>query len=158
MNRLLLTSVIIFGMIVSVAEAKPGSAVPYVKQAAAHYGVPLSVALRVCKIESNCNCRVRRGRAGEIGPMQVLPRTARGIGMSLKGCKNQVFAGVKYLKMALRAGGVWKYNQGVGAKRKSRAARKYEVLVRGASTSFKSRSRRTYKKRRQRQNFNNENR
>lgn len=140
----------------SVAQAKPGSAVPYVKQAAAKYGVPVNLAIRVCMVESRCNCRVRRGRAGEIGPMQVKPRTARGIGMSLKGCKNQVYAGVKYLRMAIRAGGVWKYNQGVGAKRKSRAAARYEAKVRGASTRVKysKKTRRTTYKRSRRQNFN----
>ena len=111
----------------SAAEAR--SAIPYVKQAAKHYGVPVSTAIKVCMVESRCRCNVRRGRHGEIGPMQVLPRTARGIRMSLKGCKNQVYAGVKYLRMALRAGGVWKYNQGTGAKRKSRAGAKYERMV-----------------------------
>jgi soluble lytic murein transglycosylase-like protein len=116
----------------SAAEAR--SAIPYVKQAAKHYGVPVSTAIKVCMVESRCRCNVRRGRAGEIGPMQVLPRTARGIRMSLKGCKNQVYAGVKYLRMALRAGGVWKYNQGTGAKRKSRAGAKYERMVRNART------------------------
>jgi soluble lytic murein transglycosylase-like protein len=116
----------------SAAEAR--SAIPYVKQAAIHYGVPVSTAIKVCMVESRCRCNVRRGAAGEIGPMQVLPRTARGIRMSLKGCKNQVYAGVKYLRMALRAGGVWKYNQGTGAKRKTRAGAKYERMVRNART------------------------
>jgi len=116
----------------SAAEAK--SAIPYVKQAARHYGVPVSTAIKVCMVESRCRWNVRRGRHGEIGPMQVLPRTARGIRMSLKGCKNQVYAGVKYLRMALRSGGVWKYNQGTGAKRKSRAGAKYERMVRNART------------------------
>lgn len=114
----------------STAEAR--SAIPYVKQAARHYGVPVSTAIKVCMVESRCRCNVRRGAAGEIGPMQVLPRTARGIKMSLKGCKNQVYSGVKYLSMALRAGGVWKYNQGTSAKRKSRSGAKYERLVRNA--------------------------
>lgn len=114
----------------SVAEAR--TAIPFVKQAAKHYGVPVRTAIKVCMVESRCKCNVRRGRHGEIGPMQVLPRTARSMGMSLKGCKNQVYAGVKYLRMALRAGGVWKYNQGTGAKRKSRAGAKYERLVRNA--------------------------
>ena len=124
--------VIFVSLIIMTGVAEARSAIPFVKQAAKHYGVPVSTAIKVCMVESRCRCNVRRGRHGEIGPMQVLPRTARGMGMSLKGCKNQVYAGVKYLRMALRAGGVWKYNQGVGAKRKSRAGAKYERLVRNA--------------------------
>lgn len=115
-----------------IEAAEAGSASAYVREAARHYGVSSTIALKVCMVESGCRCNIRRGRHGEIGPMQVLPRTARGIGMSLKGCKNQVYAGVKYLRMALRAGGVWKYNQGIGAKRKSRAGAKYERLVQNA--------------------------
>lgn len=145
-------------MTMFIGSAYAGSAVPYVKEAAAKYGVPVSVALRVCKVESGCRCNVRRGAAGEIGPMQVKPATARGIGMSLKGCKNQVYAGVKYLQMAIRAGGVWKYNQGVGAKRKSKAARKYERLVANANTRFKSSRTRTRKSSVVRRNFNRDTR
>jgi soluble lytic murein transglycosylase-like protein len=120
---------ILFSLVIMSSAAEARSAIPYVKQAARHYGVPVSTAIKVCMVESRCRCNVRRGRAGEIGPMQVLPRTARGIRMSLKGCKNQVYAGVKYLRMALRSGGVWKYNQGTGAKRKSKAGAKYERMV-----------------------------
>ena len=125
---------ILFSLVIMSSAAEARSAIPYVKQAAAHYGVPMTTALKVCMVESGCRCNVRRGRHGEIGPMQVLPRTARGIGMSLSGCKNQVYAGMKYLRMAIRAGGVWKYNQGIGAKRKSKAGAKYERLVRNART------------------------
>ena len=125
---------ILFSLVIMSGAAEAKSAIPYVKQAAKHYGVPVSTAIKVCMVESRCRCNVRRGRHGEISPMQVLPRTARGIRMSLKGCKNQVYAGVKYLRMALRSGGVWKYNQGTGAKRKSRAGAKYERMVRNART------------------------
>lgn len=118
------------------AHTGPGSAAEIVKKAAKKYGVPVIIALKVCKVESNCNCGVRRGAAGEIGPMQVKPATARGIGMSLKGCTNQVYAGVKYLKMALDRGGVWKYNQGIYAKRKSKMAARYERLVKAAKVNF----------------------
>jgi soluble lytic murein transglycosylase-like protein len=114
------------------AKTGKNSAVVFVKKFARTYGVPKKIALAVCHVESHCNCGVRRGAAGEIGPMQVKPRTARGIGMSLKGCENQVKAGLKYLGMAIKRGGYWKYNQGIYAKRKSKAASRYERLVEAA--------------------------
>jgi soluble lytic murein transglycosylase-like protein len=113
----------------SYAGSGKDSATGYVKQAARKYRVPARLALAVCTVESNCNCGIRRGKAGEIGPMQVMPRTAKSIGMSLKGCKNQVYAGVKYLKMT--DGKVWKYNQGIYAKRRSKAGAHYERMVKG---------------------------
>lgn len=105
------------------------SARPHVIAAARRYGVPARVALAVCYHESGCNCRVRRGRAGEIGPMQVMPATARAIGASLRGCQNQVEAGVRYLRMVLRAGRLCRYNSGVG-RRCNRASLRYERMVR----------------------------
>jgi soluble lytic murein transglycosylase-like protein len=105
----------------------PGSANGYVKAAAKKYNVSYRLARAVCRTESQCSCTVRRGRAGEIGPMQVLPRTARGINGSLKGCKNQVYTGVKYLSKARR--GVWQYNQGIYAKRRSKAGARYQRKV-----------------------------
>ena len=110
--------------------ASAGDAKKYVRSAAAKYGVSPNIALKVCKVEStHCHCNTRRGRAGEVGPMQILPRTARGMGMSVKGCQNQVNAGVRYLQKALNRGGVWKYNAGIYAKKKSKYAARYERLV-----------------------------
>ena len=118
-----------FGGMEAQAATGKDSATPYIKKYARKYSVPLNVALAVCHVESYCNCGVRRGAAGEVGPMQVMPRTAKSIGMSLKGCENQVKAGLKYLGLAIKGGGYWKYNQGVYAKRKSKAAARYERLV-----------------------------
>ena len=42
-------------------------------------GVPIKLAMAVVEVESNYR-RNARGRAGEIGLMQIMPRTARGIG------------------------------------------------------------------------------
>lgn len=106
-----------------------GSASRHVVAAARRHGVPVRVALAVCRLESGCRCGVRRGRAGEIGPMQVLPATARAIGASLRGCRNQVEAGVRYLRMALRKGHVCHYNSGVG-RRCNRQSLRYARLVR----------------------------
>ena len=106
-----------------------GSASRHVVAAARRHGVPVRVALAVCRLESGCRCGIRRGRAGEIGPMQVLPATARAIGASLRGCRNQVEAGVRYLRMALRKGHVCHYNSGVG-RRCNRQSLRYARLVR----------------------------
>lgn len=108
--------------------ANDRDAIQYVEQAAQHYNINAELAIKVCLTESRCSCSVKRGAAGEIGPMQVLPRTARGIKASLDGCKNQVFAGVKYLKLALDAGGLYMYNQGIG-NRKSKKGAAYERAV-----------------------------
>lgn len=59
------------------------------------------VALAVAKIETNFNCS-RVGSRGERGPMQVLPRTARGVGYrgsnrGLSVCKT----GIKYAMRVL---------------------------------------------------------
>ena len=110
-------------------RGRRGSATRYVIAAARRHGVPVRVALAVCRLESGCRCGVRRGRAGEIGPMQVLPATARAIGASLRGCRAQVEAGVRYLRLALRRGHVCHYNSGVG-RRCNRQSLRYARLVR----------------------------
>ena len=50
-----------------------------IRKAAAKHGVPANIAKAVVEVESNFNPRAR-GRAGEVGLMQIKPATARGIG------------------------------------------------------------------------------
>ncbi|MBZ9763576.1 transglycosylase SLT domain-containing protein [Mesorhizobium sp. CA8] len=94
---------------------------------AASYGVPVSLATAVIKIESNYRPNMV-GSAGEIGLMQIKPATARMMGYtgSAKGLfdpDTNIKYGMKYLAMAQGLGGgttcgtILKYNAGHGATR-----------------------------------------
>ncbi|WP_263489005.1 transglycosylase SLT domain-containing protein [Mesorhizobium sp. ES1-3] len=94
---------------------------------AASYGVPVSLAQAVIKIESNYRPNLVGG-AGEIGLMQIKPATARMMGYSgsAKGLfdpDTNIKYGMKYLAMARDLGGgttcgtILKYNAGHGATR-----------------------------------------
>lgn len=65
-------------------------------------GVPVQLALAIARFESGFRMAVR-GAAGERGAMQVLPQTARQVGISgdLYGPAG-IEAGVRYLALALR--------------------------------------------------------
>lgn len=90
-----------------------------VRQAARAAGVPESIALAVARFESRFN-ENERGRAGEIGDMQVLPRTARAMGCSdLRNHSCVRAAGMRYLALALQQPGsmcekLSAYNHGLG--------------------------------------------
>lgn len=110
--------------------AGAGSAAPYsalIALYAASYGVPVSLAHAVIRIESNYRPNLTGG-AGEVGLMQIKPQTARmlGYGGSVKGLYNpetNIKYGMKYLAMAQDLGGgttcgtILKYNAGHAAKR-----------------------------------------
>lgn len=104
------------------------------RHAAAH-GVPLALAHAVIGIESNYRANAR-GRAGEIGLMQIKPATARGLGFAgtveaLYSPETNLRYGMKYLAEAHRLGGgdicrtVLKYNAGHGARRMNRRSSAY---------------------------------
>ena len=91
------------------------------------YGVPVPLAHAVIFVESNYRPDAR-GRAGEVGLMQIKPATARMMGYSgsTKGLYNPVVNikyGMKYLAKAHELGGgttcgtILKYNAGHAAKR-----------------------------------------
>lgn len=78
-----------------------------VDEAARRYGVPINIARAIVKVESGGNCRARSW-AGAIGVMQVLPATARAMGVfgSLYVCENSIEAGIRYLARIVAAHGV----------------------------------------------------
>jgi hypothetical protein len=97
------------------------------------------IALKVAKIESGFNCNAQ-GKAGELGPLQIKPDTARLIGYAgaisaLKSCGAGLEWGIKHLAMAIKSGGVWKHNQGLWAKSKSAQAAAYEKKVMQANVA-----------------------
>lgn len=104
------------------------------KHATAH-GVPLALAHAVVKIESNYRADAR-GRAGEVGLMQIKPATARMMGYSgtTKGLydpETNISWGMKYLAKAHQLGGgdtcgtILRYNAGHAAKRMNKVSAAY---------------------------------
>ena len=104
------------------------------KHAAAN-GVPVRLAHAVVTIESSYNPRAR-GKAGEVGLMQIKPSTARGIGykgptQALYDPDTNLRWGMKYLGEAHRLGGgsicgtILKYNAGHYAKRMNKTSANY---------------------------------
>ena len=108
---------------------------PIIAKHAKDNGVPLKLALAVVEVESSYKPSAR-GRAGEIGLMQLLPRTARYIGYEGK-MKHlyhpdiNIRYGMKYLGKAYKLGGgttcgtILKYNAGHAAKRMNKISRHY---------------------------------
>lgn len=125
-------------------SGKPYSAI--IARYASSYGVPLSLAHAVVRHESNYQPHVR-GRAGEIGLMQIKLGTARGLGYtgSAKGLYDpatNVQYGMKYLAQAHKLGGgttcgtILKYNAGHGAKRMNPTSAKYCRNVQNYMSKF----------------------
>ncbi|MCB5201114.1 transglycosylase SLT domain-containing protein [Neorhizobium sp. T786] len=126
--------------------ASPGNALseaakstkPYSKiivKFAKQYGVPVDLAHAVVEVESNFNPKAR-GRAGEVGLMQIKPATARMMGYkgSVKNLyhpETNIEFGMKYLAAAHELGGgetcgtILKYNAGHGAKRMNPVSKQY---------------------------------
>ena len=78
-----------------------GAVAALVRTKAEALGVPVKLALAIARFESGLRMSMR-GAAGERGAMQVLPQTARQIGVTgnLYGPAG-IEAGVRYLKLAL---------------------------------------------------------
>lgn len=98
-------------------------------------GIPVKLADAVVSVESRYNPRAR-GKAGEVGLMQIKPATARGMGY--KGSVKALFDpdtnlrwGMKYLGKAHELGGgsicrtILKYNAGHFAKRMNKTSSQY---------------------------------
>jgi soluble lytic murein transglycosylase-like protein len=103
----------------------------YAKQ----YGVAVDLAHAIVKVESNFEASAR-GRAGEIGLMQIKPATARMMGYSgtAKGLydpETNIKFGMMYLAKAQElsdgttCGTILKYNAGHAAKRMNPVSKRY---------------------------------
>ncbi|WP_428697832.1 lytic transglycosylase domain-containing protein [Stappia sp.] len=117
-----------------------------IRAEARKHGVPVKLAHAVISVESNYNARAR-GRAGEIGLMQIKPQTARGEGFrgsakALYDPKTNITYGMRYLAGAhKKAGGdvcgtILRYNAGHFAKRMNPISSRYcskvkRLLARG---------------------------
>jgi hypothetical protein len=134
MKKCVLAIAIILSAAVTSTEVSASSFVQkLIVTTAERYGVPKFLALKVAKLESSFSCDAE-GKAGELGPLQIKPETARMIGYrgviaALRSCGAGLEWGMKHLALAIQAGGVWKHNQGLAAKVKSPAAAEYEREV-----------------------------
>ncbi|MET1411614.1 transglycosylase SLT domain-containing protein [Roseibium sp. HPY-6] len=117
------------------SPAKQAEFARLIRKAAARHGVPVQIAKAVVEIESNFNPRAR-GRAGEVGLMQIKPATARGIGYrgstkALYDPETNIEWGMKYLAGAHQkangdlCGTILRYNAGHYAKRMNPVSRRY---------------------------------
>ncbi len=127
-------------------DAKGSNYSRIINRYAATYGVPSALAHAVVRHESNFQPNVR-GKAGEIGLMQIKLSTARSLGYtgSAKGLydpSTNIQFGMKYLAMAQKLGGgstcgtILKYNAGHGAKRMNPTSAKYCSSVKAYMRSF----------------------
>lgn len=117
-----------------------------VRQAALRHHVPVDFALRVARHETGGKggrCGLR-GAAGEVGPLQILPSTARAMGyrgVSGATCEAQTDAGMAHLAYCYRKTATqWLaaacHNQGVSVahgRKVTRAAHRYANAVTGAA-------------------------
>lgn len=110
-----------------------------VEKHAEAYDVPVDLALALVQVESSYNPKAT-GRNGEIGLLQISPKTARGIGYkgdtkALYDPDTNLTWGMKYLGKAQKlAGGdicgtLLRYNAGLDAKRMNSASSKFCAKV-----------------------------
>jgi len=130
----------IASMVIAVTAAEVhADAKPLVISSAKRHGVPVHFALRVAKVESGVKCG-RTGAAGEKGPLQILPSTARSLGYkNIRGasCATQTDAGMKHLAICWKkTRNLWRaaacHNQGISVaygRRVSKAAARYANKV-----------------------------
>ncbi len=113
---------------------------PLINRYARKHGIPSNLAHAIVRVESNFNPKAR-GRAGEVGLMQIKLATARLMGYrgSRKGLydpETNIKYGMKYLAGAHKLSGgdtcgtVLRYNAGHGAKRMNPISSRYCKKVR----------------------------
>lgn len=96
----------------------------HVDAMAAKYGVPASHARAIFQIESSGGRNIGPSRAGARGPMQLMPATAKELGVNINDPLQNIEGGVKYYAKLLKQFGdpilaVAAYNAGPGNVRKA---------------------------------------
>ena len=99
-----------------------GKYISVVRAAARRHGIPEDLFLRLIKQESNWNPRAK-SHAGAFGLAQLIPSTARYLGVDINDPHQNVDGGARYLKEQYRTFGSWRlalaaYNAGPGAVKK----------------------------------------
>jgi soluble lytic murein transglycosylase-like protein len=121
---------------------KPKTAADLVRASAVKFRVPVDFALQVAKQETGIRCGLI-GAAGERGPLQILPSSARGLGyknIRSASCARQTEAGMAHLAMCWqeaegnRRAAARCHNGGIGRTwSKNRAVNRYADAVLSAS-------------------------
>jgi len=111
-----------------------------VQKYARQFNIPTEFALDVARVETNVKCG-RVGQAGERGPLQILPSTARSLGyrnIAKASCSTQTEAGMKHLAMCFNGAkgntrlAAMCHNQGISVlygKQPSKKAKRYASMV-----------------------------
>lgn len=92
-----------------------------VTQEAQRAGVPVRLGHAIIRIESGGNCHARN-RSGASGAGQLMPATARALGVTNRfDCRQNISAAMRYLRAAINRGGagcagVSLYQTGIGAR------------------------------------------
>jgi len=112
-----------------VEEASPsfkgkykGKYLSVAREAARRHGIPEDLFLRLIQQESNWNPRAK-SHAGAYGLAQLIPSTARYLGVDINNPYENVDGGARYLKEQYQTFGSWRlalaaYNAGPGAVKK----------------------------------------
>jgi hypothetical protein len=117
-----------------------------ISAAAAKYGVPPSLAVSVAQRESGFN-QAARGTSGEVGVFQLMPGTARDLGVDPASLDQNIDGGVRYLAQMYAQFGDWHkaleaYNGGPGNVQRgtvSSAAQSYaDAILGGQALDFTS--------------------
>lgn len=74
----------------------------HVDAMAAKYGVPASHVQAIFQIESSGGKNMGRSRAGAVGPMQLMPGTAKEVGVNINDPYQNIEGGVKYYAKMLK--------------------------------------------------------
>lgn len=101
-----------------------GQLAKHVDAMAAKYGVPVSHARAIFQIESSGGTNKAVSKAGARGPMQLMPATAKELGVNIDNPLENIEGGVKYYGKLLKQFGdpilaVAAYNAGPGNVRKA---------------------------------------
>ena len=101
-----------------------GQLAKHVDAMAAKYGVPASHARAIFEIESSSGANKAASKAGARGPMQLMPATAKELGVNIDNPLENIEGGVKYYGKLLKQFGdpilaVAAYNAGPGNVRKA---------------------------------------
>ncbi|MEY2971071.1 MAG: hypothetical protein RLZZ599_1444 [Bacteroidota bacterium] len=136
----------VFALLCTSSAYSSPSVSSMVAASARKYGVPVDFAIRIAHHESGLRCNAV-GKAGERGPLQVLPSTARGMGyknIRNSSCATQIDAGMKHLSICYKGmnGNRWLaagcHNHGFGSiktRRLSKHAQRYANAVMGRKSS-----------------------
>lgn len=136
MRKIALVLFLIFGMLVcsnTTADAKYNPSKAVIKEkivkCALKHGVDPALALSVAKQESRFN-KNARSHCGAIGVFQLMPATAKSLGVNPYYLNQNVIGGIKYLKQMKKKFGSTElalaaYNAGPGAVRKHRGIPPY---------------------------------